>query len=372
MARQEDVIGRANVTDTPELLAYYAELEKVNSIGLWTVANDIEPWQPTPTSVPMIWRYEQMKPLVQKSVDMVTPEQAGRRVAALINPGRQDISACCGWLFSGLQTMAPGERASAHRHTASALRFIMEGAGAFTIVEGHQIDLGARDFVLTPNWTWHEHGVSEDGAWCIWQDGLDIPFTNAMESNFYEVHPDLHQQVAYPKNDSSHLYSNVGVQPVNYQWNNRYSPLLHYQWDRTYDALVQLQHAQDMCAFDGYMLRFACPLTGDHPMLTMGARMQRLPAKFTGKAHRHTGNVVYQVAKGAGYSVLNGTRFDWKERDIFCVPAWTWHEHVNTANGEDACLFQFNDYPVIEKCGFYRKQLLAENNGHQEINSIYT
>lgn len=367
MARRENIIGRANVEDTEELLQYYEELAQVNSIGLWTVANDIEPWQPTPKSKPVLWPYAKMRDLVKRSVDMVTPEQAGRRVAALINPGRTDVSAACGWLFSGLQTMAPGELASGHRHTASALRFIMEGSGAFTIVEGHKIDLGARDFVLTPNWTWHEHGVSQEGEWCIWQDGLDIPFTNAMESNFYEVHPDLHQQVSHPENDSWHRYSNVGVQPVNYDWQESYSPLLHYTWDKTYDALNHLPQAQDICPIDGYILRFACPKTGGNPMLTMGARMQLFPQNFKGKAHRHTGNVVYQVAKGSGYSVINGQRFDWTERDIFCVPSWTWHEHVNTSSSDDACLFQFNDLPILEKVGFYREQPYTDNGGHQDV-----
>ncbi len=88
--------------------------------------------------------------------------------------------------------MRPGERASAHAHAASALRFIMEGAGAYTIVDGQRMTLGANDFVLTPNGCWHEHGVSEDGLPCIWQDGLDIPLVNALEANFYAVHPELH------------------------------------------------------------------------------------------------------------------------------------------------------------------------------------
>src|SRR3546814_8084995 len=73
----------------------------------------------------------------------------------------------------------------------SALRFIMEGSGAFTNVDGHKMTLAANDFVLTPNGTWHEHGVDESGTVCIWQDGLDIPLMNALEANFYEVHPDL-------------------------------------------------------------------------------------------------------------------------------------------------------------------------------------
>ena len=138
-----------------------------------------------------------------RSAELVSPEEAGRRVIYLNNPGRRDVAAAVGWLYSGLQVMQPGELASAHKHSHSALRFIMEGQGAYTVVDGHKMTLGANDFVLTPNGTWHEHGVSEDGTTCIWQDGLDIPLVNALEAGFYAVHPDLNQTVTYPVDDTS-------------------------------------------------------------------------------------------------------------------------------------------------------------------------
>jgi gentisate 1,2-dioxygenase len=124
---REDVAGRANVEDTPELLAYYDELERLEAGALWTVANKIEPWQPKSSSVPVLWRYEDLRAHVLRSVELVSPEKAGRRVIYLNNPGRREHAAAVGWLYSGLQVMHPGEVASAHAHSASALRFIMEG-----------------------------------------------------------------------------------------------------------------------------------------------------------------------------------------------------------------------------------------------------
>ncbi|RDV02389.1 cupin domain-containing protein [Undibacter mobilis] len=362
---REDVIGRANVEDTPELEAYYRDLERYEAGALWTVANKIEPWQPKSQSVPVLWRYDDLRSHVLRSVELVSPEKAGRRVIYLNNPGRREVSAAVGWLYSGLQVMNPGEVASAHAHSASALRFIMEGRGAYTIVDGHKMPLGANDFVLTPNGTWHEHGVEASGLPCIWQDGLDIPFVNAMEANFYAVHPDLSQAVAYPVDDTTHAWGAPGLRPAGDKWSKQYSPLFKYQWGPTYEALSKYAKSTAGSPFDGVMMNYVNPVTGGPVMQTIGATMQMLRAGERTKAHRHTGSFIYQVAKGKGYSIIDGKRFDWKERDIFCVPSWSWHEHGNASNSEDACLFSFNDMPVIGTLGLYREEAFGDNDGYQ-------
>lgn len=364
---RESVAGRADVADTPELVAYYKELERLKTGALWTVANKIEPWQPRSESVPVLWRYRDLREHVLRSVGLVTPEKAGRRVVYLDNPGRRDVAAAVGWLYSGLQVMHPGERASAHAHSSSALRFIMEGRGAYTIVDGHKLTLGANDFVITPNGSWHEHGVEADGLPCIWQDGLDIPLVNALEAGFYAVHPDLQQAVGFPVNDSVDIWGAAGLRPQDAGWNKPFSPLFKYQWEPTYEALRRHAGAHADNPFDGALMHYTNPASGGHVMATMGASMQLLRPGFAGKAHRHTGSFLYQVSKGRGYSIINGQRFDWQERDIFCVPSWAWHEHVNASASEDACLFCFNDLPVMEKLALYREEALADNGGHQPV-----
>ena len=366
-AYREDVAGRANVQDTPELLEYYGELERLGAAALWTVANKIEPWQPKSQSVPMIWRYRDLREHVLRSVSLVSPEKAGRRVIYLDNPGRRDVAAAVGWLYSGLQVMHPGEAASAHWHSSSALRFIMEGRGAYTIVNGHKMTLGANDFVITPNGCWHEHGVEESGLPCIWQDGLDIPLANAMEAGFFGVHPDLHQAVGHPVDDSVGIWGAPGLRPQDAGWSAPYSPLFKYQWEPTYEALLNYAKAAEANPYDCHLMHYTNPVTGGHVMSTMGASMQLLMPGFAGKAHRHTGSFLYQVAKGRGHSIINGRRFDWQEHDIFCVPSWAWHEHVNASQTEDACLFCFNDLPAIEAMGFYREEALADNGGRQPV-----
>jgi gentisate 1,2-dioxygenase len=363
----DDVIGRARVKDTPELEAYYEELESLGAGALWTVANDIEPWEPRSSSIPMLWKYDDLRELVLKSSEVVTPEQAGRRVVYLVNDKRKDVSAAVGWLYTGIQVTRPGESTSAHRHKASALRFIMEGNKGYTVVDGNKIMLEVNDFVITPNSTWHEHGVEADGQTCIWQDGLDIPLVNALEANDYAVY-DGKQTLDYAVNYSPIMYGCAGLIPADVTWDKPYSPLFKYSWKVVYPALLEMQKVKELHPIDGILMQYSNPLTGGHVMQTMGASMQLLPAGFKGKAHKHTGSFVYQCAKGSGYSIINGQRFDWKERDIFCVPSWACHEHHNASNTEDACLFSFNDLPTIEKLGLYQEKTYEENDGFQKLN----
>jgi len=365
--QDDTMLGRARVSDTPELLAYYGELEQLDAGALWTVANKIEPWYPQPSSVPVLWRYDELRPLVHKALGLVKGDDAGRRVVMLVNPGRKELSAAAGLLYTGLQIMGPGEFMTAHRHQASALRFVIEGAGAWTIVDGQKLKVGARDFAITPNGTWHEHGNESEDAPCIWQDGLDIPLVNALDAGFYEVHPELYQTPGKVVNSSVLSYGGnllpYGVE----KWTRPYSPLLAFPWESTYEALRNRAEAAEGSPYDATIMEYTNPVTGGSVMPTMGAHMQLLLPGQSTQAHRHTGSVIYTAAKGTGVSVIAGQKFAWKQGDIFCVPAWAWHEHANLDRSEDACLFSFNDFPVMRSLGFYREEAYPDNGGHQPV-----
>ena len=370
MAYNDDILGRARVKDSAELEAYYARLAGLEAGALWTVANRIEPWYPQPVSVPVLWSYAKLRPLVLEALDLVTGDDAGRRVVALYNPGRRDVAAAVGLLYTGLQVMGPGESMTAHRHQAAALRFVLEGTGAWTIVDGQKLKVGPRDFAITPNWTWHEHGnegLDPDGP-VIWQDGLDIPLVNALDAPFYEVHPDVYQRQQGVANSSLLTYGAGQLRPFGGGvWPKNHSPLLAYPWEPTYAALCNAAKATDGSPYDGVIMEYSNPLTGGSVMPTMSAHMQLLRPGEATLAHRQVGSKVYTAAKGAGTSVVAGRRFDWTEGDIFAVPSWAWHEHANASATDDACLFSFNDFPVMRALGFFREEAYADNDGHQPV-----
>ena len=179
--------------------------------------------------------------------------------------------------------------------------------------------------------------------------------------------PALHQQTGYAVDDTSKTWGHPGLLPASGSWNKAYSPLFKYEWEPTYEALRQYAGAIEGSPFDAIRLNYVNPATGGHVMRTMGASMQLLRAGERTRAHRHTGSFVYQAAKGRGYSIIGGARFDWQERDIFCVPSWAWHEHANASATEDACLFSFHDLPVMQALDLYREEAYGDNGGFQTV-----
>jgi gentisate 1,2-dioxygenase len=359
------------VETTPELQDYYRELDEADTCALWNVLADMMPDEPKPKAIPYLWKYARVRPLVLRAGELVTPEQANRRVVCLINPGVKEQYSATATLLANIQMVLPGEIAPAHRHTAAALRFIMEGNGAYTAVDGEKTLMRPGDMVLTPNWTWHDHGNDTDGP-MIWQDGLDVPLVNALDGMFFEAYNGMQQEYTRPVDASQREYNHGGLRPTWQKWTKMHSPMLNYTWDETRDALDRMVKEAPGTVWDAIMLEYVNPHTGGPVMPTIGANAQVLrPGEHT-QAHRHTADVVYQVVEGSGYSVINGVRFDWEKNDIFVIPKWALHEHANGSRSDNAYLFSYNDEPVMRSLGLYREEELLENDGYQDVAGTFT
>jgi gentisate 1,2-dioxygenase len=350
--------------------AFYRELEKHHLVALWTVTKNLLPPEPRSRCVPYLWRWDAVLPLVERGARL-TPlsRQAERRVLGFVNPGLPDRYGATHTLWAGFQYVLPGEVAPAHRHSPAAIRFVIDGEGAFTTVDGDKCQMARGDLVLTPPWTWHDHGNESDRP-ILWLDGLDLPMVAEMEGQFYEPHPAEAQSVAKPVGDSEHRYGIGQLRPT---WEKRagpFSPLLNYKWATTEAALRRLAAvAGGASPFDDVAMEYINPHTGGPIMPTLGCWAQLIRAGVRTKAHRQMGSAVYFVFEGRGATVIEGQRFDWRKGDLFVVPTWTWHEHAS-ADGE-AILFSVHDTPVMQALGLYREQAYREHDGHQPVTGVF-
>ena len=113
---------------------------------LWKVMKSVVTKEPVTRCQPHVWHYDDVKSLVMESGGLITAEEAKRRVLVLENPALHGESKATNTLFAGIQMILPGEVAPAHRHVSSAIRFVLDGEGAYTAVDGEKAYHGARRF----------------------------------------------------------------------------------------------------------------------------------------------------------------------------------------------------------------------------------
>lgn len=334
---------------------------------LWTRYREMLTPTPRGKAQPHCWHYATLRPHLLRAGELVSTQEAERRVFMLLNPGLAGQPAATPTLFAGMQLILPGEIARAHRHTPSALRIIVEGSGAYTAVDGERCVMEPGDLILTPAWSWHDHG-NETHEPMIWLDGLDLPMVTALDAIFTE-HP-LNEQWerTKPDDENTRLYSQPGLQPATLPHHPAYSPLLNYKWTRTAAALAAMP-ASAATPYDDVLLHYTNPHTGGPVLPTMGCTAQWLRPGVHTQAHRHASSSVYLVIKGQGFSVINGQRFMWEQGDVFAIPSWACHEHANVSESEEVALFAFTDAPVMHALGLYREEPYIQYGGHQPINT---
>jgi gentisate 1,2-dioxygenase len=331
---------------------FQRRLESLSMGPLWTVLRDTLTPRPTPRAVPYQWRWADVRPLLYESARQVSAAEAERRVLMLLNPGLPGETACAETLYAGIQIICPGEIARTHRHAPNALRFIMEGSGAFSTVDGERVTMRPGDLVITPTWTWHDHG-NEANETVVWLDGLDIPLVQALAAMFFEPYPAEQQAVVRPSGDSRHRYA-AGLRPSFQAWSAPYSPVMAYPFAEARAALEALADAPDASPFDDVLMQYINPLTGGPVLPTLDAYLQRVRPHHRTAAHRHTAAVVYLGVEGEGVIEIDGRPYAWRPNDVIVVPSWALHCHENPGPNP-AVLFSFTNAPVLRAVALYRE-----------------
>lgn len=352
---------------------FAARLAKDHLGPLWDNLGAMVTRQPTHHVAPYLWKWQTIRNYLLESGKLLAlGRESERRVIYLQNPSLMEqgkIGYATDTLYVGIQMLLPGEVAPSHRHSQAAIRFIIEGDGtAFTTVNGEKTYMERGDLVLTPPWTWHDHG-HEGTEPVFWMDGLDVGLVKTLTGSFFEPYHDNTYPLNGPADSSIRRYAG-GVRAISERKVRGYpSPLINYKWKRIREVLEGLT-ALEPDPYDGFAIDYVNPVTGGSADARLGTMMQRIVAGGGTKAHRHVHSACYHVLEGEGYTVIDGEKFEWSQGDFFIVPPWSWHEHHNTGQ-TDAHLFSLNDRPVMEILNLEQEEAYPDNGGNQRIERIF-
>ena len=327
------------------------DMARKNLSGYWRLGMEGLPPDPMTSVEPCLWKWADVRESLVRAGELISLENSERRVARLVNPGLDQKYAFSSHTIQiSFQYVKPGENARAHRHTPAALRFVVEGNGAYTTVNGQQCVMEPGDLILTPKLTWHDHS-NDSSEPMLWLDGLDFPLVQALHQVMQERYSERRQ----PIEKSSEEVMNKLDRSIRHGL--PLADFFHYKWRDTEPALRALTNsAAARNRFDGYLLEFRNPLTGGPTMTTIQCAIQLLPAKDETEAHRHTSTVIYHAFRGEGTTEIGEQRFDWAQGDSFVVPLWYKHRHLNRSSSNDAILFSMSDAPALKALDLYREE----------------
>jgi gentisate 1,2-dioxygenase len=331
---------------------FYRRLDSQNLSPLWESLHELVTREPTTLVVPFKWDYDRdIRALIMEAGERLTAKEAERRVLILENPGLRGQAAITRTLYAGVQLILPGEVAPAHRHTQSALRFVMDGQGAYTTIDGERTQMNPGDFITTPSWTWHDHGNDSQKP-MVWLDVLDIPMIRMLDASFAEPGDADSQKIRRPEGDSNARYAN-NLFPVDWHAPSKSSPIFNYPYARSRQSLDILARTGESDPCHGYKLRYVNPATGGSPLPTIGTYIQLLPQDFRGKPYRSTDATIHTCVEGEGETQVGDTLIRWKARDVFVTPGWTWLQHRASTR---SVIFSASDRPVQDMLGLWREE----------------
>lgn len=330
-------------------VAFRERLTKRDASPLWDVLHALVTPRPTPQAKAAGWRYDALRPMLLEAGALVTAAEAERRVLILENPALARSHRATDTLYAGLQLVLPGEIAPVHRHTQSALRFVLESDGAWTGVDGTRVAMGVFDLVLTPNWRWHEHG-NDGGGPAIWLDGLDIPIVSSFAGSFAEQTGNNTPMRSAPRDGVTH---GAMFRPVSHPAPEDGAAFFHYPYAQWRAALSQMA-AGAADPHLGHLLEFLNPATGGPVMATLSAFARLVPQRTRTRPWRQCASAVVVGVEGAGTIVVDGQAFPVGPRDVVAVP--TWSEVTVESGAADLVTFVYSDRAAMEKLGLWREE----------------
>lgn len=340
-----EALGR--LEDLPQ--DYRDALTAQNLVPLWpSLRGVLPPHIPTRKTQVTHWPYAGLRPLLLQAGELTPIEKAERRVLVLANPGhgleKMQASAA---MYLGMQLLLPGELAPAHRHTPNAVRMVVEGEGAWTLVGGQKCPMARGDLILTPTGLWHEHGHDGSGP-VIWLDVLDLPLVYYTETSYHVNGPSQPEQ---PGN-AAQAYARGGVVPTTvYQRSGQRYPMLRYPWADARAALLSLAHSEP--GRDCVQVTYINPETGEDAENILGfyALMLR-PGQTLALPARSPAQVFHAIEGGADVEA-DGHTLTLAEADTCAVPGYTPVVLKNRSATEPAFLFMADEAPLHRKLGVY-------------------
>ena len=350
---------RAGGDDQRALDDLYEDFAAERLMPLWTQRDDLMPASPQPRAVPYHWRWSRLYPIAERCGALIPVGRGGeRRAIALANPGLAGQPYATPTLWAAIQYLGPRETAPSHHHSQTAFRFVVEGEGVWTNVDGDPVAMRPGDLLLTPGWAYHEHHNTTDRP-VAWLDGLDIPLVAALDAGFFEFGPDRLATTETPdRSRGERLWGHAGLRPA-VGGDGRSSPLPAYRWHITDAALgEQLDLEREGFAATvepGHALvRYSHPATGRDALPTIRTEMHRLRPGTRTRSRQVVGSAVWQVFRGAATASVGSESYELGRGDLFVVPSWA-PVSIGTDAGVD--LFRFSDEPVYEALGLNRTSL---------------
>lgn len=339
-------MSTTNPAHQEELRVLKEHYDKVGLRGYWDAGRVAS--RPAPVQ-PRIWRWRDIYPALQQAAKVVRIGEDTFRRANGMTTGSRTLTA-------GYQYVAPGESAGAHRHTASALRFVVQGHGGYTTSDGVKMVMEPGDLLTQPNWTWHDHNNFGNEP-MIWLDGLDARLIQYLDASFHENWTEGNVQRLLGTSEETQQRLSPVRSPSLAVTGKRVP--YHYHWSDTLRSLEAEVATGKPDPYDGYLLEYKDPLTGGHTFTTINCRVQMLLSGQKTKFHRHTCTTIYHAVQGEGMIRIdkeNTTELAWGAKDTFILPPWRWHQHCNTSKTEQAILFSESDLPVFEALDLHREE----------------